>query len=94
MVNFLEEVVNLENIFNIRDTDILKIQINEEDNVKVFGSLDGENYYILMGIKDDNLNPVKEIISSGTYTYDINGFEKIKITKEKEDTLVRIVGVN
>lgn len=94
MVNFIEDVKNLTSNFNIRDTDVLKIQVDEDDSISVEGSLDGENYYPLMGIKDKNFATIGTISEKGIYTFDINGFEKLRITKGKEETPVVIVGVN
>lgn len=94
MVNFINSVENLTSDFSIRDTDVLKIQVDEDDTVTVEVSLDGINYYPLMGLKDKDLSTIDTITERGIYTFDINGFETLRIIKGKEETPVTIVGVN
>ena len=90
MVNFEYTVTKLSEVFSVRDTDVLKVQVGTDDTVEVKGSIDRMNFEPLTAINDNGL----VITKKGLYTFDINGLAKIEITKSLESTPVTIVGVN
>ena len=94
MVNFEYTVTKLSEVFSIRDTDVLKVQVGADDTVEVKGSIDRMNFEPLTAVNDNGLVITKPITKKGLYTFDINGLAKIEITKSLESTSVTIVGVN
>lgn len=93
MVNFQYTLKETSKVFNVRDTDVLKIQVLEDQNVNVEASLNGENFEKLTGFRDTNLEKVNAITKKGIYTYDINGFEWIRVSKAGSTDVI-LVGVN
>lgn len=94
MVNFEYKVTKLSEVFSIRDTDVLKVQVGADDTVEVKGSIDRVNFETLTAVTDNDLAVTKPITKKGLYTFDINGLAKIEITKGLESTPITIVGVN
>ena len=94
MIDFSKETMDLVSTFYARESDILKVQVSQDDTVLVEGTLVNDDFNSLNGIKDSNFAIVNPITQKGIYTFDINGLEKIKVTKEKEDTILTIVGVS
>ena len=44
MVNFEYTVTKLSEVFSVRDTDVLKVQVGTDDTVEVKGSIDRMNF--------------------------------------------------
>lgn len=94
MVNFSSEIKNTEVFLQVSNTDILKVQVNGAGTVQVLGSLNGQNYEPLAGIKEPDFVIVQEISQKGIYSFDINGFEFLQIKKNTPELKVFVVGVN